>query len=86
MKFGEEINLIGWLILFICVGMIYFLFVIIFKLINEIRYAWMGITLGAIDLIFLLYIFIKDIRDRQKEFDENEKQKTWIDRVCEKGF
>lgn len=87
MKQIEKIDTIGWLILFVCFGITYCLILLIFK---PFDYDWgivsPGIIFGTFDLIVLLYIYIRNIFYKEKELDEREKSKTWIDRVCEKGF
>lgn len=87
MKIIDDIGFGGWLILFCCFAVTYCLLLIIFKPFDyDWKYVWIGIIIGTFDLICVLFIYIGDIVNRQKELDKKEKQETWIDRVCEKGF
>lgn len=87
MNTKKEINPIGWFILLMCVGVIYCLLLIIFKPFNN---SWsmadLGVILGTFNIIWFLYLFIKNIMVRQKELNEIEVRKTWIEKVCEKGI
>ncbi len=87
MKIINDISFGGWLILFMSFAITYCLSLIIFKPFNyNWNLAWVGIIFGTFDLICFLFIYIRDIINRQKELNEREKQKTWIEKVCEKGL
>lgn len=84
MKTTEKINPIGWLVLIWCFLIIYSLLILIFGGVN-VGFRQLGrisIILGTTELIFFAIVFIMSILNREKEL----KQKTRIDRVCEKGF
>lgn len=87
MKFLKEIGASEWIILLICAAIIYCLFLIILKPFNNNwNIAWMGVIFGTFDLICMLYIYINNIIYRDNELDKIEREKTWIQRVCEKGL
>ena len=88
MKYTDDINpIVGLLILFMCCGVSFSLLVLIFKPIADgLNIAWFNVISGSSILILLTYIYINNIFYKQKELEEKEKRKTWIDRVCEKGF
>lgn len=87
MTFVKDINPIGWIILFMCVGIMYCLLLIILKPFNNNwGIAWLGVIFGTLDLIYLSGLFISDIISNQKELNEIEARKTWIEKVCEKGI
>lgn len=87
MKVVEKIGFGGFVILFMCAAVTYCLLLVIFKPFNyDWGIAWIGIIFGTFDLIVLLFIYISGILYRDRQADENEKKKTWIERVCEKGI
>ena len=77
----ERIKSIGWMILVACFAIIYCLVVLIFM---NWSIAIVGVIFGTFDLLFLTCWYITEIFQRQKELDEIESEKTWIDRALEK--
>ncbi len=83
----DKINPVGWMILFFSFSVVFCLLSLIFERgLNYNGIAGFGVVVGTIDLIWFLYIFIEDILYREKEQCEREKQKTWIEKICEKGI
>jgi hypothetical protein len=79
----EGIDFLGGIVLFFCAATIYCLLSAIYL---GLSVAWLGVTLGVIDIIVYLSFFIASVISRQRELDEIEANKTWIDRVLEKGI
>ena len=77
----NNIHPIGWAVLFMCISVTYCLLTFIF---TNLSIAIVGVVFGTIDLVVLTFIFINGIFTRDRELEEIELKKTWIDRALEK--
>jgi len=77
MKVAEEIGFGGFAILFMCAAVTYCLLLVVFKPFNyNWGIAWVGIILGTIDLIVLLFIYISGILYKERALKEQKNRKV----------